>query len=44
MYKGGSMAIDERSEALESFVQALEKAANISEVPESIEVKGVHAY
>jgi hypothetical protein len=44
MYKGGSMAIDESSEALESSAQALEKAVNISEVPESIEVKGVHAY
>ena len=38
------MAIDTRSEALESSPQATEKAVNISEVPESIEVKGVHAY
>ena len=38
------MAIDERGEALESTAQALEKEVNISEVPESIEVKGVHAY
>ena len=29
------MAIDERSEALESSAQALEKAVNISEVPDS---------